>query len=314
MARAKAINEVRPVLEEIDKGADVIEKGLEAIENGVDSGAEAVEKGVHVAVEEARQAVTWMRNPKIAMGLVMAINVAGAGFVGWKLAKRHFTKKYEAELEREMESARKFYGRLNKVDDNGDELTPEKLAERHRREEKAEEAADALRSYQDGSGKTQYNKIDPEKVQDSVTAGLEAQEVQQSNIFLDGRALNPEEFDLTEEIKNRDPESPYVVSKNEFMENEPNYIQHSIVYYAGDDTLVDERDQPIEEIEGTVGTENLSRFGHGSGDTNIVYIRNDRVEADFEVAYSGGNYSEEVLGFIQHSDRPVRKFRRGDDE
>lgn len=313
MARAKAINEVRPVLEEIDKGADVIEKGLEAIENGVDSGAEAVEKGVHVAVEEARQAVTWMRNPKIAMGLVMAINVAGAGFVGWKLAKRHFTKKYEAELEREMESARKFYGRLNKVDDNGDELTPEKLAERHRREEKAEQAAEALKEYQ--AGPMQYDKLSKtEQATVAAAVGAATDTPITSNIFLDGRALNPEEFDLTEEIKNRDPESPYVVSKDEFMENEPDYVQHSIVYYAGDDTLVDERDQPIEEIEATVGTENLSRFGHGSGDKNIVYIRNDRVEADFEVAYSGGNYSEEVLGFIQHSDRPVRKFRRGDDE
>lgn len=312
MARREAINEVRPVLEEIDKVTEVVDKGLNKAEKGVDIAAEAVEKGAHVVVEEAHQAVSWVRNPKVAAGIIIVANSVVWGFVGWRLAKRHYTKKYEAELEKEMDSARKFFGRLNKIDEDGETITPEKLAEKHRLAEEAEAAAEALKDYKDGP--RQYDKI---VASDAVVAEtvVQTDKSEPRNVFVEGRELNPDDFDLVEEARHRSLESPYVISKDEFMENEPDYPQNSITYYSGDDVLADDRDQPVDNVEDLVGTDNLSRFGHGSGDKNIVYIRNDRVEVDFEIAYSGGKYSEEVHGFIAHSDRPLRrKMRQRDDE
>lgn len=302
MARRAAIDEVRPVLEEIDKVVDVVDKGLDAVEKGTDIGVGAVDKSVHTVVEEVRTATHWLRNPKTAAVVILAINIGGAGFIGWKLAKRHYTKKYQAELEREVESARKFFGRLNKMDEDGAVLTPEDLAGKYSETESVE-AAEALKEYQDGP--RQYNKVQP--------APEAAAETVESNVFLNGKAVVPEDFDLDEEKKTRSIEAPYIISKDEFMENDEGYAQSAITYFAGDDVLADERDQPIEDVESTVGVDNLSRFGHGSGDKNVVYIRNERTEMDFEISYSEGKFAEEVLGFIEHSDRPVgiKRFREG---
>lgn len=306
MARRAAIDEVRPVLEELDKVTEVVDKGLDAIEKGTDV-------GVHAAVEEVRTAVHWLRSPKTAAIVLIVVNVAGAGFVGWKLAKRHYTKKFEAEMEMEIEQARKFYGRLNKLDENGETLTPEELVKKHATDDKAEElfeeAAEALENYQSpvipenrpvANGRKAYNRVVAEDVVVTETKdGLEATGTVVDASIFDARPEEP-----------RDPERPYVISQEEFLENDPEHTQTSITYYAGDDILADERDVPIDEVESTVGTDNLSRFGHGSKDKHLVYIRNERTEMDFEIAYSGGKFAEEVHGFIEHSDRPViRKMR-----
>jgi hypothetical protein len=46
-----------------------------------------------------------------------------------------------------------------------------------------------------------------------------------------------------------------------------------------------------------VGDKNLDRFGHGSNDAFIVYIRNDQLEIVYEVVLSPNSYAEEVHGF-----------------
>jgi hypothetical protein len=317
MARREAINEVRPVLEGVDKVVDVVDSGLDAVEKGVDVGADAVEKAAHVAVEGAHQATGWLRNPKTAAVLILVVNVAGAGYVGWKLAKRHYTKKFEAELGEQVESARKFYGRLHKTDED---LTPEKLAEKHKSDEDegADAAADALQAYQASAvisdirpprPPRQYNKPTTVAVEEEPEVPVE------QNVFVNGQSDVPEGFDLAEELTKRDPDIPYVISKDEYFENEGDLPQTSLTYYAGDEILADDRDEVIDNVEALVGEKNLARFGHGSDDKNLVYIRNERIGAEYEIAYSGGKYSDEVHGFIEHSDRPVnRRFRLKVDE
>lgn len=103
----------------------------------------------------------------------------------------------------------------------------------------------------------------------------------------------------------REPGRPYVISVTEFTDNETQYGQNSISYYQGDDVLADERDQPIPDIEYIVGRKNL-RFGDGSGDPNIVFVRNDELEVDFEVCQSLGTYAEEVLGVAPPETRSQR--------
>jgi hypothetical protein len=322
MARREAINEVRPVLEDLDKVADVVDKGLDAVEKGVDVGVEAIDKGVHVAVEEAHTAVGFVRNPKTAAIILLVVNVAGAGFVGWKLAKRHYTKKFDAELAEQVEEARRYYTRLHK---DSDELTPEALAEKYKDDEAdaAEAAADALSEYQGAPAagpivrpdRTSPRKAYNKPVEVAAEAAVEPEVPIEQNVFVNGSPLNTSDFDLEEELRKRDPEVPYVVTQAEYLEEDSGLPQTTLTYYAGDDILTDDRDNPIDNVEDIVGQDNLARFGHGSGDKNIVYIRNERVGAEYEIAYSAGKFSEEVHGFIEHSDRPVnRRFRQGRDE
>jgi hypothetical protein len=120
----------------------------------------------------------------------------------------------------------------------------------------------------------------------------------------------PDKWDSRAELANRSSDRPYVITKEEFMQNEPEHEQVSLTYFEGDEVISDERDQPVENEDDLIGKDNL-KFGHGSKDNNVVYIRSEGTETDFEVLRSHGKYAEEVLGFIEHSEddgRP-RRFR-----
>ncbi|WKW86845.1 hypothetical protein SEA_CONLEY_59 [Gordonia phage Conley] len=103
----------------------------------------------------------------------------------------------------------------------------------------------------------------------------------------------------------RTPGRPYIITVTEFTDNELGYGQNAISYYAGDHVLADERDQPIPNIDGVVGERNL-RFGDGSGDANVVFVRNEALQVDFEICQSLGTYAEEVLGVAPKEDRRKR--------
>jgi hypothetical protein len=100
-------------------------------------------------------------------------------------------------------------------------------------------------------------------------------------------------WNYEEEIRNRTPDRPHVIHKDEFFEADNGYHQESIVYYSGDDILVDQDNSPIYNHNKVVGE---MKFGHGSDDPNVVYIRNDRLRAEYEVFCDPGLYSVEVLG------------------
>lgn len=97
----------------------------------------------------------------------------------------------------------------------------------------------------------------------------------------------------------KDRNAPFIISEDEFMANETDYEQNSVTWYEADGVLIDQWDSVIERIEETVGRNNLTKFGEKSGDPNIVYVRCDRFEIDFEVARSEGAYSSEVLGLSE---------------
>lgn len=114
------------------------------------------------------------------------------------------------------------------------------------------------------------------------------------NVF----ATEDDEWDYGVEIEKRDPKIPYIIHADEFFDNENGWEQTTLTYYEGDDILCDERDVPIYNYSLTVGE---LRFGHGSKDKNVVYIRNVGEEAEFEVIRDPGLYQVEVAGLqIEH--------------
>lgn len=87
---------------------------------------------------------------------------------------------------------------------------------------------------------------------------------------------------------------PYVLHKDEFYgEEKEGYTQTTLTYYAGDDILVDENDRPIYNHIAVIGP---MRFGHGSDQLSVFYVRNDSLKAEYEVVLDEGLYSVEVLG------------------
>lgn len=143
-----------------------------------------------------------------------------------------------------------------------------------------------------------------------VEATEEVVEVVTRSVFAE------DNWDYAKELENRNPDLPYVIHKDEFYSEESGYTQSTLTYYAGDDILVDEDDTPIYNHDQVIGSP--IKFGHGSGDPNVVHIRNDRRRAEYEVIFDPSLYSKEVLGIeienntrvqdLRHSRMPL-KFR-----
>lgn len=102
------------------------------------------------------------------------------------------------------------------------------------------------------------------------------------------------EWDYELEFNARDGEPIYILHRDEFFAEETGWSQTTLTWYDGDDVLCDERNEPVRKHEEVIG-ENI-RFGHGSGDPNVVYIRNENIQAEYEVILDPGSYSIEVLG------------------
>lgn len=156
-------------------------------------------------------------------------------------------------------------------------------------------------------------KITP-VIEEKVREELSRPPVQEEPTIKSLFAKSGPDWNYDHEVKHRSAHVPYILHKDEFFENEKDYTQSTLTYYAGDGVLVDDKDVPIYNHEETTGP---LKFGHGSGDPNVVYIRNDRYRAEYEILFDEGLYSVEIQGLqiennervknLQHS--KVRKFR-----
>jgi flagellar basal body-associated protein FliL len=213
----------------------------------------------------------------IVVGTTAIVSLAAGSAAGYFIALKILEKKYEGRLQEEVESTKKFYAKLYKKDEfQTPESTMKEIAPG------AAEAAAALINYQ-GRGSKSFEVVDTKK---------EFVEEVLSNIFSD---TTTEEISEKEK-RDRTEEAPYILTKDEFMENDSEYTQSTVTYFGGDKVLIDSREDMIEEVDMTVGEGNLERFGHGSGDPNVLYVRNDRLELEFEILLSRGKYSKEVAG------------------
>ena len=133
---------------------------------------------------------------------------------------------------------------------------------------------------------------------------------QEENLVVNVFTEEDDDWDYDKEVAQRDEHHPYVIHRDEYFSNEEDYSQSTLMYYSGDNILCDENDVPIYNPDKVVGK---LLFGHGSRDPNIVYIRNDVLEAEYEVLFDPGFFQTEVLGEqvqsgLKHS-RGVPKFR-----
>lgn len=98
------------------------------------------------------------------------------------------------------------------------------------------------------------------------------------------------------ELARRSSDAPYIIHQDEFAHNETEYPQVSYTYYAEDDVLLDEEENILSDRDALIGAGVLNRFGHGTDDFNILYIRNPVLELEIEICRDTGSYEEQVLG------------------
>lgn len=217
---------------------------------------------------------------------LIATAVASAGIggvIGYKYAERVLVKAFEERLDQETLAMRRLYGAVKK-----------EQAETEQELDKIEEELAAtppevqvlLEEY---SGEKKepvaYHKIAPSK----VAVGPKTEK----ELFV-RPVFQPDD--------NRG--DIYVISLQEHSDNEPEYQQVTLTWYAGDSVLTDEREDIIEDFENIIGAHALGKFGEVSEDENVVHVRNNILMVDYEIVRSNGTYQQEVLGM-----EPVDKTR-----
>lgn len=130
-----------------------------------------------------------------------------------------------------------------------------------------------------------------------------------SNIF----AASTNEWDYETELAKRTPDAPYVIHEDEFHNDEAGFHQISLIWYAGDQILADQENQPVYNYSDVIGE---FLFGHGSSDPNVFFVRNHETRSEFEITYDPGRFSIIAFGTeiedeadakdVKHSNSPKR--------
>lgn len=248
----------------------------------------------------------------VPSGLTVAAAVGGA--VGYAVASKVLSKKYKEIADAEIQEAKVYYQGLYSrppliaepetptefVIAPGSSLSVEAFDDlpEETKSRMISTAVEALKSYQPPP---------EERIAPTIV-----------NVF---NTTPPGEEVLEALLADRNPEEPYLITKAEFFENEPDHEQGQFTFYEGDTVLVDDKDEynPILDTEKVVGDDNLLRFGYGSGDEHTLYVRNETLDPpmDLCIVRSTGRYTDEVMGFdndgptLKHSQQ--RKFRLHDE-
>ena len=77
--------------------------------------------------------------------------------------------------------------------------------------------------------------------------------------------------------------APYIISPEEFFDEETDFEKITLEYYAKDRILADDNNVMLEDIESAIGTNWEDRFGEFTN--GVVYIRNEARSCDYEILY-----------------------------
>lgn len=265
--------------------------GTEPVVDAVESVVDAVEsvavETVEDVVEVGEYLVTVTRNNPWVIGGVAVVAAGVGGYFGYRYAVKKLVAHYDERLIRAQQESRAYYEKLASRGDFGTKVTEEDVVS----------AAALLENYQ-GDEDNPYGARTPE---DKTTL----QEIQDttepaSKVVGPRSALRDGNWDIDQELALRstlEHGEPYVISYEEFNEGLSGQDPDELIWYEGDSTLADMRGSIIPDTNRYIGDDNLLRFGEGSGDADMVYVRNEATGTDYQVNRSIGKFTKEVLGF-----------------
>lgn len=247
-----------------------------------------------------------MSIPKAAFLVSGLLIGAGAGyFIGVQRARSEYSEKFDNEVATVIAEFKETY--QPKVEEDPD------LGKTSNSEPTPEEKGHTGEAFGLGVAKTVMNdrpeqprvdyaakskKPKPQKLElpnNSITPGV--------NIILNDPAIgeDPEKWP-------RDRNRPYVISVLEFMENGKGPGSQTLRYWA-DEVMTDDVDYQKGQDVGTygkgrvdemVGLDNLKHFGIGSQSDDILYVRNESINMDYEIERQEESYSDTILGISSH--------------
>lgn len=190
--------------------------------------------------------------------IIFAVGVAIGSAVAWKLTK----SKYEKIMIEEEKSMREYYNNKVKTYEDAANTLHDFYHEKEKREETKKES-----------------ETKPESEESKVLKDLKDR---YSEILKDHK------YTIDEPCYDGGEDRPYVIPPEEFG-NADEYDIISLNYYA-DGVLADDWNDPIEDLEATVGEDFASHYGEYEDD--CVYVRNNRLKVEYEILKSLSKFSD----------------------
>lgn len=95
----------------------------------------------------------------------------------------------------------------------------------------------------------------------------------------------------------KDLSGPYVISEEQFSEENLHYDKLSITWYREDNVVCDETEEIMEDFGHVIGFDNLNMRHTHITHPNTIYVRNDAIDIDYEITVNQSSYKEIVMGF-----------------
>lgn len=242
-----------------------------------------------------------MKKTYLIIGGASAVSLAAGAAGGYLFAKKRFEEILQETVAREVLATKKYYAiqlaeaRSGKPEDPADIVEPsldeqdhtdgpdEELTEKDKAviakgRKVLDEASKAMTDYQ------------------GLSASPGNGHVVTNNIFTTEAARKPKlpprddtgkflpKSAVVEEIS-----SPHMISGDDFLANDPEHEQESLLYFANEDTLVSAADYN-EVIDSDLVGDNLSFFPDDI--PSVIYIRNEKLHIDYQITRTHDNLTE----------------------
>lgn len=103
--------------------------------------------------------------------------------------------------------------------------------------------------------------------------------------------------DQVTSVMNEAGKKPTQLTLEQFCDPPAGFQQCEVTYYAADRVLVDDHQQPIPNINRTVGRLTNNHFGGVSKDPLKRYVRNYDLQIDFEIILNKGSFADLILNY-----------------
>lgn len=253
----------------------------------------------------------WTLSPKLQLVVCGLLSATAGAYAGYVIASKKLEDKYIQISNKEIKEAKSMYQRMYSIPAVVEEpAQDEDILSKVRT---ATDTIDGMPVDLVGAALKAMDRYSPTDEEKAAAGERKAPTV--INIFTQHTA--PGEEVIAALLADRDPATPYIITKEEFYQNDPDNEQIAFTYFEGDGILVDDREEfnPIDNVDRVAGEDNLLHFGYGSGDEHIVYIRNETVDPpmDLCITRSTGKYGDEVMQIgeedgpsLQHSQKRFR--------
>ena len=186
--------------------------------------------------------------------------------------------KFEKIAQEEIDSVKEVFGRrVEKEADKKVEKIAKKEVEKIRKEYNKYD--NLTKNY------TSYSKNETEENNDEEDE--EVCENDEYEVFCEN---NEDIVELDEIERASDYDKPYIIEPQEFGALD-GYSLITLYHYS-DNVLADDCDELVEDLDDVVGEDYASHFGEYEDD--CVYVRNDRLKADYEICRDLRKYSDVV--------------------